>query len=73
MALVRRSAQDTQWAALGSIAGKLGCAKETLASASGRPTRPDLTSVERERDAVSLASLRSGVIDSKLAVLVEIE
>ena len=54
MALEHQSAHDSQWAAIGSIAEKIGCTSETLRkwvrqAERDQGRRPELTSAERER------------------------
>ena len=52
--LEHQSAHDSQWAAIGSIAEKIGCTRETLRmwvrqAERDQGRRPGLTSAERER------------------------
>ena len=54
MVLEHQSAHDSQWAAIGSIAEKIGCTSETLRkrvrqAERDQGRRPGLTSAERER------------------------
>ena len=54
MVLEHQSAHDSQWAAIGSIAEKIGCTSETLRkwvrqAEQDQGRRPGLTSAERER------------------------
>ena len=54
MVLEHQSAHDSQWAAIGSIAVKIGCTSETLRkwvrqAERDQGRRPGLTSAERER------------------------
>ena len=54
MVLEHQSARDSQWAAIGSIAEKIGCTSETLRkwvreAERDQGRRPGLTSAERER------------------------
>ena len=54
MVLEHQSAHDSQWAAIGSIAEKIGCTSETLRKwvrqgERDQGRRPGLTSTERER------------------------
>ena len=54
MVLEHQSAHDSQWAAVGSIAEKIGCTSETLRkwvrqAERDQGRRPGLTSAERER------------------------
>ena len=54
MVLEHQSAHDSQWAAVGSIAEKIGCTSETLRKwvrqgERDQGRRPGLTSTERER------------------------
>ena len=54
MVLEHQSAHESQWAAIGSIAEKIGCTSETLRkwvrqAERDQGRRPGLTSAERER------------------------
>ena len=54
MVLEHQPAHDSQWAAIGSIAEKIGCTSETLRkwvrqAERDQGRRPGLTSAERER------------------------
>src|SRR4030095_10218259 len=54
LVLEHEAEYDSQWAAIGSIAEKIGCTKETLRhwvrqAERGRGRRPELTSDERSR------------------------
>ena len=54
MVLEHQSEHDSQWAAIGSVAAKIGCTSETLRkwvrqAERDQGRRPGLTSAERER------------------------